>query len=153
MNSSNTFSEFVLNCQHDNDQKVITSVVLAIAYLITVFGNGGVVLVILSDYRLQRPMYLYIIVLAMLDMIFCNIAIPRIIAILLSEARAVPSKVCAFQMYIFHYAETLESFILTLMAFDRKETTNIKFNYYQQYDHDIHHHPTSAKPSNLQSQE
>ncbi|KAG2456643.1 olfactory receptor 7G3-like [Polypterus senegalus] len=111
-------SEFVLKCEMDTQQKSYTTPVLTMVYLVTLFGNFLVILVIKMNHHLQTPMYLYIAALATLDLLNSTSIAPTIIAALL-DISPVQSGLCLFQMILVLYLEAVESLLLALMACDR----------------------------------
>uniref|UniRef100_A0A8C4STA8 Olfactory receptor n=1 Tax=Erpetoichthys calabaricus TaxID=27687 RepID=A0A8C4STA8_ERPCA len=111
-------SEFVLKCEMDAQQKSYTTPVLTMVYLVTLFGNFLVILVIKMNHHLQTPMYLYIAALATLDLLNSTSIAPTIIAALL-DVSPVQSGLCLFQMILVLYLEAVESLLLALMACDR----------------------------------
>ncbi|XP_070270133.1 olfactory receptor 1I1 [Myotis yumanensis] len=88
-------------------------------YLITVFGNLLIVLAIISDSHLHTPMYFFLSNLSLVDAFFSSTTVPKMLANLWSQSRAIPFAGCLVQMYAFHLFGTMDSFLLATMAIDR----------------------------------
>uniref|UniRef100_A0A8C4SS19 G-protein coupled receptors family 1 profile domain-containing protein n=1 Tax=Erpetoichthys calabaricus TaxID=27687 RepID=A0A8C4SS19_ERPCA len=117
----NTFSssEFVLHCLIEADQRRYIIAALAFIYLLSLFGNLLVIIVIILNDKLHAPMYIYIGTLAVIDLANSTILIPKMLADLRVLLSPVPYGLCFFQMSIILNVEEMESLLLTLMAFDR----------------------------------
>ncbi|ELK33650.1 PREDICTED: olfactory receptor 1I1 [Myotis davidii] len=88
-------------------------------YLITVFGNLLIILAIVSDSHLHTPMYFFLSNLSLVDAFFSSTTVPKMLANLWSQSRAIPYTGCLVQMYAFHLFGTMDSFLLAAMAIDR----------------------------------
>ncbi|XP_039602054.1 olfactory receptor 1496-like [Polypterus senegalus] len=117
-NGSITVSEFVLQCTINSDQSLLTISILIIVYLLSLFGNLLVILVILWNHQLHAPMYFYIVALAVIDLSNSTILIPKMISVLMLDT-VVPYGACVLQMFVILHVEEMESFVLTFMAVDR----------------------------------
>ncbi|KAG2457359.1 OR1E1 protein, partial [Polypterus senegalus] len=116
--TSVSISEFVLLCTIDAQKKSYTVAILIMVYLVTLFGNILVILVIAMNPQLQKPMYVGIATLAVIDLVGSTNIIPQLIAILSGWA-AVPYGPCLLQLLLVLYLAGAESFLLVLMACDR----------------------------------
>ncbi|MBN3292092.1 O10G6 protein, partial [Polypterus senegalus] len=119
MNNTNIASEFILSCLKEIEQKELIGVIFIVIYIITLFGNITVIVIVVMDQQLQRPMYLCIVVLSVIDLTCSTSIVLKILAILLFKNARIPYSMCVLQMFILHQMEILEIFLLTLMAFDR----------------------------------
>ncbi|KAG2457088.1 olfactory receptor 1E5-like [Polypterus senegalus] len=117
-NSTSVTAEFILHCVVDVEQRTFTISLLMLIYLVTLLGNLLVILVIVLNCHLQKPMYLYISTLAIIDLINTNTLIPKMLAVLLQSA-VVPYGLCLFQMFLIYHVEVVESLLFALMALDR----------------------------------
>ncbi|KAG2456951.1 OR1E1 protein, partial [Polypterus senegalus] len=116
--TSMSVSEFVLLCTIDSQKKSYTIVMLTLVYLVTLFGNFLVVLVIAMNPQLQKPMYVGIAALAIIDLVGSTNIIPKLIAVL-SDWAAIPYGPCLLQMFLVLYLGAAESYLLVFMACDR----------------------------------
>ncbi|KAG2456646.1 OL480 protein, partial [Polypterus senegalus] len=116
--TSISVSEFVLLCTVDSQKISYTIAVLTMVYLVTMFGNFLVILVIAINPQLQRPMYICIATLAVIDLVGSTNIIPKLIAVLL-DWTSIPYGLCLLQMLLVLYLEAAESLLLAFMACDR----------------------------------
>ncbi|XP_028646122.1 olfactory receptor 5F1-like [Erpetoichthys calabaricus] len=112
-------SDFVLNCMVATDKKTFTVATLALIYLITLFGNLLVILVILINHQLQTPMFFCIGALAAIDLANSSNLIPKMLSLLIFDYTVVSSGFCLLQMVLVFHLEVIETLLLGLMAYDR----------------------------------
>ncbi|XP_028646133.1 olfactory receptor-like protein DTMT [Erpetoichthys calabaricus] len=118
-NSSLSVAEFVLHCAIRADHRILTVVILLIIYLISIFGNLLVILVIKMNRQLHSAMYIFISTIAVIDLVNTNTIIPRLITILQFNMSLVPYGACLTQMYFILNINLTESLLVTFMALDR----------------------------------
>ncbi|XP_032771602.1 olfactory receptor 6N2 [Rattus rattus] len=94
-------------------------VLLLLAYLFTIGGNMLIFLVIRLDAALHKPMYHFVSVLSFLELWYTATTIPKMLANLLSEKKAISFAGCLLQTYFFHSLGASECYLLTAMAYDR----------------------------------
>ncbi|XP_053263077.1 olfactory receptor 13H1-like [Podarcis raffonei] len=92
---------------------------LLIAYLISVFGNGLIILLSIKDPDLHTPMYFFLCVLSSLDLILTNNALPNILVNCFIYMPTISFSGCLLQMYIGLLVVATECIILAIMAYDR----------------------------------
>ncbi|XP_037363846.1 olfactory receptor-like protein OLF4 [Talpa occidentalis] len=88
-------------------------------YLITVFGNLLIIQVISSDSHLHTPMYFFLSNLSFADICFTSTTIPKMLVNIQTESKAITYEGCITQVYFFTLFGGLDSFLLTVMAYDR----------------------------------
>ncbi|XP_078738651.1 olfactory receptor 8H1-like [Lampetra fluviatilis] len=93
-------------------------VALLLIYAFTVAANATLGLVICLESNLHQPMYLYIALLAITDVVESTNALPRIMANLVAS-NLIPIPECIAQMFFYHIAIRVQSLILTTMSVDR----------------------------------
>ncbi|XP_075399536.1 olfactory receptor 5K1-like [Tenrec ecaudatus] len=113
-------TDFILMGFSDRpDLKTLLFVVFFVVYLITMVGNLGLVVLISMERRLHTPMYIFLGNLALMDS-FCSCAItPKMLQNFFSEDRMVSLYECMAQFYFFCLADTVDCFLLAVMAYDR----------------------------------
>ncbi|XP_047554872.1 olfactory receptor 1L6-like [Lutra lutra] len=99
-----------------------------IMYLVTVMGNILIILAIHSDSRLHTPMYFFLSNLSFTDICFTTAIMPKMLANLLSETKAI-SVGCLVQMYFFMASANTDSYLLASMAIDRLVAICNPFHY------------------------
>ncbi|XP_039602068.1 olfactory receptor 10A5-like [Polypterus senegalus] len=112
-------ADFVLNCMVATEKKTFTIATLALIYLITLFGNLLVILVILINHQLQTPMFFCIGALAAIDLANSSNLIPKMLSLLIFNYTVVSSGFCLLQMVLVFHLEVIETLLLGLMAYDR----------------------------------
>ncbi|XP_063297657.1 olfactory receptor 52K1-like [Pelobates fuscus] len=95
------------------------SITLFLVYIIALFANGTVIILIVFSRRLHQPMYVIIANLALSDLLFDTITLPKIIAKYWFDDGSISFVGCIFQVFCVHYLGSLDSFIIMLMAVDR----------------------------------
>ncbi|KAB1280405.1 Olfactory receptor 1J4 [Camelus dromedarius] len=88
-------------------------------YLTTVLGNLLIILLIRLDSRLHTPMYFFLSHLALTDVSFSSVTVPRMLTSMQTQDQSIPYAECIAQMYFFIFFTDLDNFLLTSMAYDR----------------------------------
>ncbi|KAB0362411.1 hypothetical protein FD754_006567 [Muntiacus muntjak] len=88
-------------------------------YLITVVGNLLIILLIRLDSRLHTPMYFFLSHLALTDITFSSVTVPKMLMIMQTKHKSIPYAGCLSQTYFFILLADLDSFLITSMAYDR----------------------------------
>nr|XP_056719012.1 olfactory receptor 5V1-like [Euleptes europaea] len=120
MDNSTIVTEFVLMGLSDLPAvRFSLFAVFLLIYMITVMGNGTILLAIGAESRLHNPMYFFLTNLSLLD-IFCPTAtVPKMLESLLSENNVISFVGCILQLYFLVSLAGTEVFLLAVMAFDR----------------------------------
>ncbi|XP_072284835.1 olfactory receptor 5AP2-like [Pyxicephalus adspersus] len=120
-NSNQTFAGMflLLGLSDVYNLKIVFSLLLLVAYLVTLTGNLLLVFIVRFNHRLQTPMYFFLSNLSIIDISFSTTVVPKILINTLSQDRSISFLGCATQLY-FHLAlGGTECFILAVMSFDR----------------------------------
>uniref|UniRef100_A0A5F5PEJ1 Olfactory receptor n=1 Tax=Equus caballus TaxID=9796 RepID=A0A5F5PEJ1_HORSE len=88
-------------------------------YLITVFVNLLIILAVSSDSHLHTPMYFFLSNLSFLGICFTSITIPKMLLNIQMQSKGITYEGCITQMYFFMLFVVLDTFLLTVMAYDR----------------------------------
>nr|XP_006120227.1 olfactory receptor 958-like [Pelodiscus sinensis] len=88
-------------------------------YLCTLLGNLLILSAILGDPRLHTPMYFFLCNLAVVDLSFPSVSIPKFLAILWAKNRTISLGGCMSQVFFFHLLGSTECLLYTVMAYDR----------------------------------
>ncbi|GAB5580093.1 olfactory receptor 1J4-like [Prionailurus iriomotensis] len=88
-------------------------------YLTTVLGNLLIILLIRLDSRLHTPMYFFLSHLALTDVSFSSVTVPKMLINMHFQDQSIPYTGCVTQMYFFIFFTDLDNFLLTSMAYDR----------------------------------
>ncbi|KAM4846344.1 olfactory receptor 51T1 [Thomomys bottae] len=88
-------------------------------YTIALVGNSMIVLVVMVESRLHKPMYYFLSMLSGVDLCLTVTTLPTVLGVLWFHAREISIKACRVQMFFVHGFSFLESSVLVAMAFDR----------------------------------
>ncbi|CAI9174793.1 unnamed protein product [Rangifer tarandus platyrhynchus] len=88
-------------------------------YLTTVLGNLLILLLIRLDPRLHTPMYFFLSHLALTDVSFSSVTLPKMLMNMQTRCQAITYAGCISQVYFFIFFGCLDSFLLAVMAYDR----------------------------------
>ncbi|ELW71814.1 olfactory receptor 52B4 [Tupaia chinensis] len=101
------------------DQHTWISLPFFVSYLVAFLGNSLLIFVIITERSLHEPMYLFVCMLAMADLILSTTTVPKALAIFWFHAGAISLDGCVTQIFFIHATFIAESGILLAMAFDR----------------------------------
>uniref|UniRef100_A0A8C6FKM2 Olfactory receptor n=1 Tax=Moschus moschiferus TaxID=68415 RepID=A0A8C6FKM2_MOSMO len=88
-------------------------------YLTTVFGNLLIILAVSSDPHLHTPMYFFLSNLSSVDICLISTTVPKMLVNIQTQSKVITYEGCITQIYFFLFFAALESFLLTMMAYDR----------------------------------
>ncbi|KAM7181010.1 olfactory receptor 52K2-like [Macrochelys suwanniensis] len=88
-------------------------------YILSLLGNGLLLAVIKTEPSLHEPMYLFLSMLALADLVISTTTLPKTLCIFWFRDQAIHSNACLAQMYLIHSLSTMESGFILAMAFDR----------------------------------
>ncbi|XP_065266285.1 olfactory receptor 52B2-like [Emys orbicularis] len=88
-------------------------------YVVTLFGNSLLLFIILTERSLHEPMYLFLSMLATVDLLLSTTAVPKMLAVFWFRAGEISFAACLTQMFFIHVSCIAELAILLAMAFDR----------------------------------
>ncbi|XP_051782514.1 olfactory receptor 6N1-like [Erpetoichthys calabaricus] len=97
----------------------LIGILFCIMYILSVSGNIFVCYVIKKEESLHSPMYIIISNLALSDIVYSTVIIPKIIEMYLLNNFIIGLKACMAQMSCLHFIGTVDSLLLLLMALDR----------------------------------
>ena len=113
-------SEFLLLgfSQDLEDQQLLFALFLSM-YLVTVLGNLLIILAISSDSHLHTPRYFFLSNLSLADIGFTSTAVPKMLVNIQVQSNAISYAGCIAQMYFFMVFGGMDTFLLTVMAYDQ----------------------------------
>ncbi|NXA09152.1 O52B2 protein, partial [Sapayoa aenigma] len=88
-------------------------------YLAALLGNSVLLVTIWSEHSLHQPMYLFLSMLAVADLVLSTTVVPKVLALFWFHAKEISFSACLTQMFFLHFTCLAESVILLAMAFDR----------------------------------
>ncbi|NWS76778.1 O52K1 protein, partial [Crotophaga sulcirostris] len=95
------------------------SIPLCLTYLVTLAGNSTLLWVIRAEPSLRLPMFLFLSMLAVVDLVMSTSVTPKMLDIFWFRSTAISLGGCLTQMYLVHTSTAMESGVLVAMALDR----------------------------------
>uniref|UniRef100_A0A8C8YL41 G-protein coupled receptors family 1 profile domain-containing protein n=1 Tax=Prolemur simus TaxID=1328070 RepID=A0A8C8YL41_PROSS len=92
--------------------------VFLLLYLLILVGNALILVAVVAEPSLHKPMYFFLINLSTLDILFTTTTVPKMLSLFLLGDRFISFPACFLQMYLFHSFSCSEAFILVVMASD-----------------------------------
>ncbi|NXS60602.1 O52I1 protein, partial [Brachypteracias leptosomus] len=88
-------------------------------YVVTLAGNGLVLVVIGVDKSLRDPLHCLLGMLATIDLVMVTSVVPKMLSIFWLRSTEIGSAACFLQMFLVHSMTSAESGVLLAMAVDR----------------------------------
>ncbi|XP_073473995.1 olfactory receptor 5AR1-like [Aquarana catesbeiana] len=113
-------TEFIfMGITSDQTLPLFLFLLFLLIYLITVFGNTAIILIIIMINDLHNPMYFFLSNLSFSDLCFCSAVTPKMLYDLLSEKKLITFVGCLLQLFFFAFFATTEGYLISTMAYDR----------------------------------
>ncbi|XP_062053955.1 olfactory receptor 4S2-like [Lepus europaeus] len=120
MEKINNVSEFIFwGLSQDPEVEEICFVLFSFFYTIILLGNLLIMMTVCLGRLLKFPMYFFLNYLSFVDICYSSAIVPKMIADLLAEKKAISYAGCMLQLFVVHFFGCTEIFILTVMAYDR----------------------------------
>ncbi|XP_060541522.1 olfactory receptor 6X1-like [Pantherophis guttatus] len=88
-------------------------------YLVTILGNGFILIIVAIEPRLQTPMYIFLSNLAFLEICYTSSGVPKLLQTFIQTKTTICFHCCLTQGFFHNCLGSTELFTLTAMAFDR----------------------------------
>ncbi|XP_066109832.1 olfactory receptor 52K1-like [Saccopteryx bilineata] len=95
------------------------SIPFCFAYTLALLGNCTLLFIIQVEASLHEPMYLFLAMLATIDLVLSSSTLPKMLAIFWFRDQEINFYACLVQMFFLHSFSIMESAVLLAMAFDR----------------------------------
>ncbi|NP_001000171.1 olfactory receptor Olr163 [Rattus norvegicus] len=119
-NTDLTPASFVLNgIPGLEDMHIWISFPFCSMYAVAMMGNCGLLYLIFFEDSLHRPMYYFLAMLSLTDLVICSSTIPKALCIFWFHLKEIGFDDCLVQMFFTHTFMGMESGVLMLMALDR----------------------------------
>ncbi|XP_049740832.1 olfactory receptor 8S1-like [Elephas maximus indicus] len=120
LRNHSTITEFILlGLSADPHIEALLFMLFLAIYLLTLMGNLVLLLVIMADSHLHTPMYFFLGNLSFLDLCFSSVTLPKLLENLLSEKKTISVEGCLAQVFFVFITAGAETFLLSMMAYDR----------------------------------
>nr|XP_032632258.1 olfactory receptor 52N2-like [Chelonoidis abingdonii] len=116
---TNPFTFILLDIPGLGAAHVWTSTPFFTMYVIAILGNFTILFIVKMEQSLHGPMYYFLCLLAITDLVVYMSTLPKMLSIFWFNAREIDFSACLIQMYFSLIFSVLESGIVVAMAFDR----------------------------------
>ncbi|XP_035425435.1 olfactory receptor 52B2-like [Cygnus atratus] len=95
------------------------SILVCLMYTAALLGNTVLLVTIVKEHSLHQPMYIFLCMLAVCDLLLSTATVPKTLGVLWSLSTHISFNGCLAQMFSVYFVFVAESAVLLAMAFDR----------------------------------
>ncbi|XP_041429877.1 olfactory receptor 6C4-like [Xenopus laevis] len=115
-----TVTEFTLLAFSDfHEFQTIFFIIVLLMYITCILGNITIITLVRTEPSLQTPMYFFISVFAVLEILFVSVTVPKLLDNLIAHNKKISFAGCFAQLYAFSFLGETECSFLAIMVFDR----------------------------------
>ncbi|KAE8620606.1 hypothetical protein XENTR_v10010365 [Xenopus tropicalis] len=119
MNQTSGISFLLLGFQNSQIINEFLFVPFLWIYILTLFGNLLIIILVITVSALRSPMYVLLSQLSLADVLLSTSITPNFLRLLLNGGGTISATGCITQFYIFGVSASSEFYLLTVMAYDR----------------------------------
>ena len=90
-----------------------------IVYWMVLLGNLSMIGIIVTDPRLNTPVYFFLGNLSIIDLSYSTVIVPKAMVNILSQKKTISFAGCVAQLFLYALFMVTEAFVLAAMAYDR----------------------------------
>ncbi|XP_043297567.1 olfactory receptor 9K2-like [Cervus canadensis] len=98
---------------------ILLFLLFLLIYTMILIGNVGMMVIIMTDPRLNTPMYFFLGNLSFIDLFYSSVIAPKAMINFWSESKSISFAGCVTQFFLFTLFIVTEGFLLAAMAYDR----------------------------------
>ncbi|KAG5212249.1 hypothetical protein JEQ12_014678 [Ovis aries] len=98
---------------------ILLFLLFLLIYAMILLGNIGMMVIIMTDPRLNTPMYFFLGNLSFIDLFYSSVIAPKAMINFWSESKSISFAGCVTQFFLFALFIVTEGFLLAAMAYDR----------------------------------
>ncbi|XP_029811745.1 olfactory receptor 9K2-like [Suricata suricatta] len=98
---------------------ILLFLLFLLVYVMILLGNVGMMAIIMTDTRLNTPMYFFLGNLSFIDLFYSSVIAPKAMINFWSESKSISFAGCVMQLFLFALFIVTEGFLLAAMAYDR----------------------------------
>ncbi|XP_065783903.1 olfactory receptor 9K2-like [Muntiacus reevesi] len=98
---------------------ILLFLLFLLVYAMILLGNIGMIVIIMTDPRLNTPMYFFLGNLSFVDLFYSSVIAPKAMINFWSESKSISFAGCVTQLFLFVLFIVTEAFLLAVMAYDR----------------------------------
>ncbi|XP_018413918.1 PREDICTED: olfactory receptor 6F1-like [Nanorana parkeri] len=88
-------------------------------YIFTITGNLTIFITVLTNHKLQIPMFFFLNHLSAMEIWYTSVIVPKMLSRFLTNSGSISFNNCMIQLYLFSSLGASECYLLTAMAYDR----------------------------------
>ncbi|XP_059012137.1 olfactory receptor 10N1-like [Mustela lutreola] len=119
MRNHTELHEFILlGIPQTKGLETVLFVIFSFIYLFTLLGNSLILTAVVSSSTLHTPMYFFLGLLSIFDMLFPSVTCPKMLFYLSGQSHTISYEGCAAQLFFYHFLGSAEGCLYSVMAYD-----------------------------------
>ncbi|XP_075424059.1 olfactory receptor 10C1-like [Ascaphus truei] len=119
--------------------RIFLFVLFLVTYIVTLFGNLLIIVLVSTIGQLHSPMYLFLRNLSVCEILLTTVIVPLLLHVLLAEKSLISISGCFFQYYVMSATVVTECFLLSVMSYDRYLAICNPLRYFSLMNHKLCH--------------